>query len=66
MDDLPDIDELLETLDSSMVSITVLKGVGGHTVRLEPCDNVRCSSMLEFLFVVLNQSVSHVRVDYRR
>jgi len=40
MDEIPDIDELLSSLDESTISISILKGVGGHTTRLEPCDEV--------------------------
>lgn len=34
VDDMPDIDEIFESLDDNLFSISILKGVGGHNVRL--------------------------------
>lgn len=45
MDDMPDIDDIISSLDDSMISISILKGVGGHAARLGPSDNVRFTSV---------------------
>ena len=42
LDDIPDIDELVADFADDIVTISILKGIGGHSTRLEKCDEVRC------------------------
>jgi len=40
-DDIPDIAHVFDALEHENISISILRGIGGHSTRLEPYDEVR-------------------------
>jgi len=40
LNEFQDIDHVLDTLEPEQITISILKGIGGHSTRLEPYDEV--------------------------
>jgi len=62
LNEFPEIDHVLESLEPERVTISILKGIGGHSPHLEPYDQVCISPLLFVPIYLLTRRRMWVRV----